>query len=99
MGRVEGSLAQFQAADAADNSRRETSPAYWYYFLAMAHHRLGHKEEAHQWLDKAVAQTDKELRDEAQTDGPQRWVRKATLQVLRAEAEGLLRGNAPSPEN
>ena len=64
----------------------------------MAEHRLGHKEEAHQWLDKAVAQTDKELRDEAQTGGPDGWVRKATLQVLRPEAEALIRGSAAGPE-
>jgi WD40 repeat protein/serine/threonine protein kinase/tetratricopeptide (TPR) repeat protein len=93
-GRWNECVKHFHAAEAAANPQELTSSAYWHYFLAMAEHRLGHKDEARQWLDKAVAQTDKELRDEAQTGGPDRWVRKATLQVLRAEAEALLSGPA-----
>jgi WD40 repeat protein/tetratricopeptide (TPR) repeat protein len=96
-GRWEECVKHFHAAEAAANPQELTSAAYWYYFLAMAEHRLGHKEEAGQWLDKAVAQTDKELRDQAQTGGPDRWVRKVTLQLLRAEAEALLRGTATAP--
>jgi WD40 repeat protein/serine/threonine protein kinase/tetratricopeptide (TPR) repeat protein len=96
-GRWEECVKHFHAAEAAADPQDQTSSAYWYYFLAMAEHRLGHKDEARQWLDKAVAQTDKELRDEAQTSGPDRWVRKATLQVLRAEAEALLRDTAAGP--
>jgi WD40 repeat protein/serine/threonine protein kinase/tetratricopeptide (TPR) repeat protein len=87
----------FHAAETAAKPQELTSSAYWHYFLAMAEHRLGHKEEARQWLDKAVAQTEKELRDESQTGGPDHWMRKATLQVLRAEAEALLRGGAAGP--
>jgi WD40 repeat protein/serine/threonine protein kinase/tetratricopeptide (TPR) repeat protein len=96
-GRWEECRKHIHAAAAAANPQELTSAAYWYYFLAMAHHRLGHKEEARQWLAKAVAQTDKELRDGVQPSGPERWVRKPTLQILRAEAEALLRGTAKEP--
>jgi tetratricopeptide (TPR) repeat protein len=96
-GRLEESVKHFHAAQAAANSQELTSSAYWYYFLAMAEHRLGHKEEARRWLEKAVTQTDKELGDQTQNGGPERWVRKPTLQLLRAEAEAQLRGAATGP--
>jgi hypothetical protein len=97
MGRIEESLKHFDAAAAAANPQTRTSPAYWDYFRAMAHHRLGHGEAAREWLQRATAQTDKELRDDAQTTGREHWVRKATLQLLRAEAEAVLRGVATRP--
>jgi tetratricopeptide (TPR) repeat protein len=98
MGRLADALPHFQAAEAADNSQGLTSPAYGYCFRAMAHHRLGHQEEARKWLDKAVAQVEQELREDAQDARPEQWIRKATLQLLRAEAEAVLRGAAPKPE-
>src|SRR5262249_26510236 len=96
--RLEESVQHFHDAEAAATSLVRTSPAYLQYFLAMAHHRLGHKEEAGKWLEKAVAQTDTEVRADAENTGPERWVRKPTLQLLRAEAEALLRRPAPGPE-
>jgi WD40 repeat protein/serine/threonine protein kinase/tetratricopeptide (TPR) repeat protein len=97
MDRPGDALPHLQVGLAADNARGHTSPAYLYFFLAMAHHRLGHAQEARAWLEKAVAQTDKELRDEAQDAAPALWVRKATLQLLRAEAQALLRQAATGP--
>ena len=40
---------------------RLSNPAYTWFFLAMTHHRLGHADEAKQWLDKARAETDNAL--------------------------------------
>jgi hypothetical protein len=98
MGRGEESLKHFDAAEAADKTRGQNSLAYWHYFRAMAHHRLGHKEAACNWLAKAVAETEKELRDVAQDTSPGMWVRKATLELLRAEAQALVREIAVESE-
>jgi len=62
------------------------SPTYSWFFLAMAHHRLGHAEEGRQWLDKAVQQMNEETRNESIA-----WNRRATLQLFRREAEELLK--------
>ena len=98
MGRVEESLKHFDAAEAADNPQGQNSPAYWHFFQAMAHHRLGHKEAARNWLAKAVAETEKELLAVAQDPIAGMWVRKATLELLRAEAQALLSETAAKPE-
>jgi tetratricopeptide (TPR) repeat protein len=63
------------------------SPAYTWFFLAMAHHRLGHREEARRWLDKAIQRTEQETRNESL-----HWNRRVTLQLLRREAEELVPG-------
>jgi WD40 repeat protein len=64
---------------------RMYSEAYTEFFLAMAHHRLGHDAEARQWLDKATAQMDEEM------DNPNiPWNRRLTLRLLRREAEEML---------
>jgi tetratricopeptide (TPR) repeat protein len=91
MGRLEKCLSHFDSAPAAVNTQNPASAADCDYFRAMAHHRLGHKEQAGKYLRRAVAQTDKELRDDAQTADLNSWVRIATLQLLRAEAEAVLR--------
>jgi serine/threonine protein kinase/WD40 repeat protein/tetratricopeptide (TPR) repeat protein len=49
-----------------------------WFFLAMAHWRLGHKGEARRWYDRAVAWTDKHQRG------------NEDLRRFRAEAAGLL---------
>jgi hypothetical protein len=64
--------------------------AYIGYFLAMAHHRLGHAEQARHWLDKASRQGERPK--PAKTSGaPFPWNRRLTLQLLRREAEQLLK--------
>src|SRR5262249_55601533 len=52
---------------------------------------------AEKWLEKAVAQTDKEVRADAQHTRPELWVRQPTLRLLRAEAEAQLREAATGP--
>ena len=77
------------AAESAQTER--TSAAYGWYFLAMTHHRLGHADEAREWLAKANEQADRELND---AGSPAPWTRKLTLELLRKEAEELLRTDA-----
>jgi tetratricopeptide (TPR) repeat protein len=76
-----------------------SSPAYTWFFLAMVHHRLGHREEAKKWFGKAVAWTEKTIRDADQgtTDLP--WNRRLTLKLLREEAEALLKPTQVSPSS
>jgi WD40 repeat protein/tetratricopeptide (TPR) repeat protein len=78
-----------------------TNMLYTWFFLAMAHHRLGHADEARRWLDKAVQGTEKALKSPAEPlansgtrDGviPPDWHRGLTLQLLRHEAEQLIQG-------
>jgi tetratricopeptide (TPR) repeat protein len=57
---------------------------YAWFFLAMAHQRLGRAEEARQWLEKAR----KQMEQKSSADAP--WNRRLSLQLLRGEAEGLL---------
>jgi serine/threonine protein kinase/WD40 repeat protein/tetratricopeptide (TPR) repeat protein len=109
MGRPEESLPRFRAAEEVVPSQDPTlpasvaffhtaSPAYVHFFLAMTHHQLGNREEARRWLDRAAAQTDKEFSDGWEINKADRWYRKATLQLLRAEAEAVIRGAAPKAE-
>jgi tetratricopeptide (TPR) repeat protein len=57
-------------------------------FLALAHHRLGHRDEAERWLDKLVACRPKEgfifSRDDAE------------IRILHREAESLILGSRPA---
>ena len=57
-------------------------------FLAMAHHRLGHRDEAKRWLDKLVAYQPKEGADFSWDD--------VEIRILRREAESLILGSPPA---
>jgi tetratricopeptide (TPR) repeat protein len=57
---------------------------YTWFFLAMAHQRLGHAEEGRKWLEKAQKQM------ESTNTAEQPWNRRLTLQLLRHEAEAML---------
>jgi hypothetical protein len=72
------------------------SPAHPWYFLAMAHHGLGHREEANKWLDKAVSWTDKVLREADLGTADHTWNRRQTLMLLRDEVEALLKSTPAS---
>jgi tetratricopeptide (TPR) repeat protein len=69
-----------------------SSLAYTWFFLAMAHERLGHAGEAGQWLDKAIKCMEQETRD----NNPA-WNRRLTLQLLRREAEALIKPAGAKP--
>jgi tetratricopeptide (TPR) repeat protein len=51
-------------------------------FLAMAHHRLGHRAEARRWLDK--------LRESQPSESPNRFWDDLSIRLLRSEAEALI---------
>ena len=68
-------------------------------FLAMAHHRLGHAEEARKWLDKTVASIDRSAQDPPDGTSPDSriyWKTRLYYRVLRHEAEDLI-GQAGPP--
>jgi hypothetical protein len=56
-------------------------------FLGMAHHRLGHRDEAERWLDKPTAYRPKEGSDFSWDD--------VEIRILRREAESLISASRP----
>jgi hypothetical protein len=69
--------------------------AYEMLFLAMAHHHLGHADEARQWLDKASRWMERAPlpKTERGADNPRySWNRRVAHEVLRREVEALLSG-------
>jgi tetratricopeptide (TPR) repeat protein len=84
-GRPEEAVTMLMAAESLPPSEF-TSPAYGWFFRAMAEHALGHADEAAAWLKKADEAVDR-LLAEADRDGQALpWNRKLTLDLLRKEA-------------
>jgi tetratricopeptide (TPR) repeat protein len=69
---------------------KPSSPLHGWFFLAMAHRRLGHVEEAHEWLDKASKRVEQETKNPS-SEANRAWNRRLTWQLLRKEAEALLK--------
>jgi serine/threonine protein kinase/Flp pilus assembly protein TadD len=105
VGRFEDAAKTLADADAA-HAREEAAPtpgihittsvSYGRFFLAMAHQRLNHREEAQRWLDKAIQPiastaptTQPPTTRQRAVKGP-RWNRRLTLQLLQRETEALL---------
>ncbi len=77
--------------DNTQNAEEMFVPAFRWFFLAMAHHQLGHDETAHQWLQQAVEQVAKETREERDHIGPElTWCRRIIYRRLQEEAEYLI---------
>jgi serine/threonine protein kinase/Flp pilus assembly protein TadD len=100
-GRFEEAVKRLTAASALQANERQTAMAYTWFFLAMAHHRLGHADEARRWLDKATQATEEALKPPAEppekpVDAPipilPAWNRKLTLHLLRREVAELIEG-------
>jgi Flp pilus assembly protein TadD len=100
-GRFEDAVKRLTEATELSCHPYRTNMLHTWYFLAMAHHRLGHADEARRWLEKAVQETKDALQPPAETAGkskksygviPPNWNQKLTLQVLRREAEQLIPG-------
>ena len=72
------------------DTESNSSPAYTWYFLAMAHQKLGHEADAKTWLDKANEWTDKVLAEHEDGTSPVSWNRRLTLKLLRDEAEAAI---------
>jgi WD40 repeat protein/tetratricopeptide (TPR) repeat protein/serine/threonine protein kinase len=67
-----------------------------WFVLAMAHHRLGQKKEARDWLDKAVQAMDKMNQQRFQRDALTlgiTWWDWVEFELLRREAEALIKGS------
>jgi tetratricopeptide (TPR) repeat protein len=79
--------------------RKQPAPLVWL-FLALAHQRLKHSEEAKKWLDKAREWIDQARRQKAYEGGYNKapswdkipWNERLALTVLQREAEALLKG-------
>ena len=80
---------------------RISDVVYTWFFMAMAHHRLQHVDEARHWLDKGIRVMEEELKRPAEPDVdsvkrtgtiPPNWYRKLMLHLLRREAEELIQG-------
>jgi tetratricopeptide (TPR) repeat protein len=68
--------------------------------LALAHHRLGHADEARTWLDKAVRWLDASTKDKPADDSfglHIDWQTWLALQVLRREAESTMQAGKAGP--
>ena len=60
----------------------------------MAQHRLGHAAEAASWLEKAMKEIDQPSPKAAQAPATIPWNRRLTSQLLRREAEELLKNES-----
>jgi serine/threonine protein kinase/WD40 repeat protein/tetratricopeptide (TPR) repeat protein len=74
-----------------------TTIVYPWYFLAMAHQRLGKSQEARQWLEKANREAEQGQRRTA-AGPPLTWNRRLTLELLRRQAEALVKETSKKPE-
>jgi WD40 repeat protein/tetratricopeptide (TPR) repeat protein len=95
-GQLREALKRLTEAEAAYQPADEKNHAiaYNWLFLAMAHQRLGHIEEAKKWHDKAVQWIDRAMQkkpEDPAAANPIPWNRRLTLQFFRREAEELLK--------
>ena len=65
----------------------------------MVQHRLGDADEAKQWLDKAVAWTEKIFAEAHQGTADLSWNRRLTLKLIRDQATTLLGVTPPAVES
>jgi tetratricopeptide (TPR) repeat protein len=100
-GRLDDALKRLTEASTLDPGRYRSNMLYTWFFLALAHHRLGHADEARRWLDKGIQGMEEALKPPTEaaektstTPGtiPPNWNRKLTLQLLRREAEEQIQG-------
>jgi tetratricopeptide (TPR) repeat protein len=72
------------------NRARDEQAAGWA-FLAMAHHRLGHRDEARRWLDKLKGH-------QPSTDRAWFWY-ELEVRLLRSEAEAVILYDPAFPDD
>jgi Flp pilus assembly protein TadD len=89
-----------EAAKRLERAVKENQPILFQYFLAMAHHRVGHAAEARKWLGQAVQNTERtiKLRRATSPDRPSQWEDYVQFQQLRREAEALIEGKTAEPK-
>jgi tetratricopeptide (TPR) repeat protein len=91
-GQFEAAAQRLSEAEAAfRNAKAPVSTiAYAWLFLAMTHERLSHREQAREWLTKAVREIEQPPAERAKDPNAGSWNRKLTLRLLRSEAEALI---------
>jgi hypothetical protein len=72
-------------------------PAYAWLFQAMNYHRLGQTEQALQKLDQAQQETDRLSPQESDNPSAGPWTLRLSLQLLRREAEELVKNDQTHP--
>ncbi len=106
-GRVEEAVTRLTEATELSCHPYRTNMLYTWFYLAMAHQRLGHAEEARRWFDRAVQGTQEALQSPAERPGksgnpegviPPNWDRRLTLGLLRREAERWIQAPGTKPE-
>jgi WD40 repeat protein/tetratricopeptide (TPR) repeat protein len=100
--RIEDAVKRLTEATELNAHPYRTNMLCTWFFLAMAHHRLGHSAESSRWLEKANRATDEALKPQAKSPEnsiagtvPPNWAQKLTLQLLRREAEKQLGRGEP----
>src|SRR5262249_26010959 len=78
-GRYEAAIGRME--DAIQARDGVGAPGDWA-FLALAHHRLGHRTEARRWLDR--------LREHQPSAGPAKFWNELEIRLLRSEAEAVI---------
>jgi hypothetical protein len=81
----------------AGTSIPEGNGSQVWFFLAMAHHCLGHADQARQELSRAVWWQEWKLRESAEDLSVLPWYLRVEMQLLRREAEALIQAK-PAPE-
>jgi tetratricopeptide (TPR) repeat protein len=97
--RLDEAIEQLQRAMAL---RKQPSPSVWL-FLAMAHHRLGHKEEAQKWLENSAQWIEQARSAKPETETKRDevywsnlpWTEQLTLELLQREAEEQIKAGKP----
>jgi tetratricopeptide (TPR) repeat protein len=90
-GDLDGAITKLNESVSTSEDKKGT--AWDWFFLAMAHHRLGHIDEARRWLQKAVDWIEEaEARAPEGQEDPLSWENRLELKLFRREAESLLGG-------
>jgi tetratricopeptide (TPR) repeat protein len=74
--------------DESHRARDDAGDPKAFAFLALTHHRLGHRDEARRWLDKLVTYRPRE--------GADLFWDEVEIRILRREAESLILGSRPA---
>jgi serine/threonine protein kinase/Flp pilus assembly protein TadD len=99
-GRFEEAAQRLTEAQAAfpEATDPRSSIIYTWLFLAMTEHRLGHGQQAKQFLAKAVKDIEQPAADRPGDGSTRTWNRRLTLQILRHEAEEVLQKESGAKE-
>ena len=95
-GRYEQSIQQLTASC---KLHPQGGNGYDWFFLALAHHHLGYRDEARRWLAKAVVWIEPAALGKINDPfigTPLAWTDRLTMDLLRGEAEELILGK-PNP--